>query len=250
MRITGINQNNSTRQKPSFKAKIYCLDEDTLNYLLKKSPSAYKVSDLYSSYYHLDKAAVNQPLSFTPDVCNCVAGSIFNTETKLGNLFHLNPYEENLFSVYQIRQSLIEQAEKLKAGCNKKLEGAIFGGDDIKLTGEDDNFLEIVKNIFNEISDFFGMEYSVIGGRNQKTNIKILSDAVNNTHYVNFKRYVNKSEVDIDNVDDLINTFESKIISPKDTFIIKGKDATEEFKNKTAQGLWTKENPAQLMKFA
>lgn len=231
MRIETLDRNRINMQNKSFKARIL-IDKDLFKLAVKNLPDRFEVGNRYNSKYIIEEAAIKRPSAFTYNAANCVIFSFFNPEIKLGNKYHLSSCKDNMSKTEEIAQTIYEQAISLKGESKINLEGLIWGGDS-KATSQSEDDIKLVKIIIdtaNRISKEIGMDCSIITGRKDKNScVSIASNAINNTHYV-YLRILNPDK-QIQDVPALLNSYETGIISPKDTLIIPDSITKENYKN-------------------
>lgn len=249
MRIQNFNSNSNNQYKPSFNAEIYCLDNKAFKKVLDKiMPYANEVGSLKTRRYVLDEASLNSPANFTFHACECMLVSIFNTEKKLNNMYHLKPSESNINSIKGIKNAIFEQARTFKGNSNKPLEGFVSGGDcsDFNHGYNFSDFRDEILDVMDKISKKVGMNYSVISGRRfGDINENLISDATKNTHYLNVEGLGDNPN----NIKDLKVFFDKKKISPTDSIIISGIDVTDFFIDKTSQEISTSKLQSALSFF-
>jgi len=225
MQINFSNQTPVQNNKTSFKAKIKFVDKKTFNALLKTMPDSFEVGKVTNKHWTIEEAALVKPSAFTLEAYNCVVGSIFNPKTKLTNMFHISPYEEDIIKIDEIADNIFKQAKILKGNSKTKLEGFICGGESFECSEPDERLLlNIIHEIFDKISRKLGMNYSTISGRTYDSNLNLISDAQKNTHFVyldhpRFKSITNRYQLDV--------SHDKKMLSPKDSIILTNKDGIE-----------------------
>lgn len=214
MQIKNVNQNSSYPKTPSFGENIiYLADKSSFWRHVKQFPDSFEVGRISNKIWTLEEAAIKKPFAFTWEASNCVIPSIINSETKLTNLYHISPHEENIRNLGQIRKTLVKQALELKDGSAEKLEGFINAGNSSAMPGSPWNWklLNTIMDIFKEISETIGMDYSVIAGRKNGSGYSsVISDAKTNTQSV-YSRFNRKI---IRNMDDIKEAYDELIFSP------------------------------------
>lgn len=213
-------RNNSYNKSPSFKADIYSVNTKYFEQIQAKYP---KIPEAGSTLFQgsrewlIENAVIGKPQAITHRASDCSLVSIINPQTKQLNMYHLSPYERTMSRLEKIGDTIFEQAKKLQGNFDVELEGLMLGSDSKALYGEDaDSFRlqEFMKKTLEAISQKIGMATTIITGKKDSaTNVSLISDAVKNTHYV-LARPVRPS------LGEFFNDFETKIFSPKDTFLI------------------------------
>jgi len=216
MQINVLNQRPITKKQPSFKAIIHYVNRPRFYEILQQLPDCFEVGNKYNKDWTIEEGAVKKASAFTLKTCNCLVGSIINPETKLGNFFHISPYEKNINRIDEIKDIIFEQARMLKDNSKQKLEGLILGGECKRISDKGDRKLkETFITAFEKIKKELEMDYSIISGRTNATYwLDIISDATKNAHYVNVQQ---KRPFEIKNLEELEQVFETKILSPKDS---------------------------------
>ncbi|MEI8377462.1 MAG: hypothetical protein WCF95_02890 [bacterium] len=231
MQITNHPTQTYTRVKePSFAGTIKLVSRNGFDWLrFHGIQDCFIVSGGDIPKFNMTEAAFKKPAALTRKAFNCVAGSIFNPDTKLTNMFHLNPYKPNIEKLSEIQDAIFNQAEALFKESNTRLEGFLGATDGLGegMSEQSRKLFGAIKVTFDKIADNFGMDYSMIAQRkNCGAGISIISDARINTHYI----CAETTKSHVQNLNDLMDNFYTRILSPKDNIIIGDKDVSEEFR--------------------
>lgn len=232
MQVKILNQKPQIKSKnPSFKAEIYYLNESPFYNKLASLRGIFEVGNRNNKEWLIEEAALIKPKAFTRIARNCVAFSIINPETKNLNMYHLSPEYQTMSRIELIPYIIFNQAKELKKNSSLKLEGLVTAGDYGRQARKDEAILlnTIIKT-FKIISKKLGMDYSVIAGRkNGDTEINIISDAVENSHYINIYPYNMTNHLDI------INLYKKRILSLNDNFYISEENITDKLLKNISQ---------------
>ena len=222
------NRTCSSPSTPSFSAKLHFVNGAEFEDIKKSLPDIFEVGKASGlPEWSIEEGAVKKPTAFTEHACNCIVGSIFNTQTKLTNMFHLGPYEATMLRMGEVQDTIFRQAKELLGNSKEKLEGFLTGGNNpAKSYGFEKELYGGVKDTFDKISTDLGMTYSMVGQRSENTiAVNVISDANTNTHYIYAKQY----DFPIDTFYNIIYMFDKRIISPQDSVAYRGVECTEYF---------------------
>lgn len=217
-----------THNIPSFTARIY---------LLNSKAEFIDRAKLFDHFYvgptwTIDEAARSVPTAATTGIFNCVVTSVLDPVSRLVNMTHIQPREENMVNLAEIQQKTFNYVQELFKRSKSRLEGLITGG---KMVDVAPAYYEYVhspmliaatKNTFNRISKLFGMDYSVIGLQKGWGNeINILTDGKNGIHYLLATDSNNKPITTPESLDKNFNFIQ---LSKADTVENANGDITEE----------------------
>lgn len=228
MNISSVNLNQSkNKYNTSFKANICFVDKRTFLNIKKNLNQPFWVGGLIDGV--IKQAAVKQKNAYTTGDIVCTVGSLFNTDSKLVNMFHLSPKGKTLPHIQEVKEIIFSQAKNLKNLSKKNLQGLLLGSDGNRMLDKyhlSVSLREEIISVFNKISKDLGMDFSIIMGRlDPYTQMNLISDPVKNTHYIWVKG------INSNSVSEVASNYEIKRISPKDRVFFNGKDCTEEFVN-------------------
>lgn len=226
MNVNSVNLNQCKNKKDaSFKASICFVDRRTFYNIKRDLNKPFWVGGIIDGV--IKQAAIKQKNAYTTGDIVCTVGSLFNTDSKLVNMFHLSPKGNTLPNIQQVKEIIFLQAKNLKDFSSKKLQGLLLGSDANHLPDKYPKSISLreeILSVFNKISKDLGMDFSVIMGRlNPYTQMNLISDPVKNTHYIWVKGLNSNS------VSEVAKNYEIKRISSEDRVFFNGKDCTEEF---------------------
>lgn len=237
MQINSINPNiNTNKSSPSFKATIHWVNKREFAAIKAAAKDCFEVGNPANPAWIIEEAAVCKPVTATAEICDCIAGSFINPETRLGNMFHLTAWKMTPAKLAEVRRTIIEQARKLKGESKTPLEAALIGskGNFSYIAQSEIMLREEMKRLFKEMADSVGMTYSMfVGRRANLANTSIISDARQNTHYIYYK---NPDMGDWSKWSDWLNVirlsraFDTKALAPNDKLLIDGTDVTQKFR--------------------
>lgn len=226
MEIAGVNSyRDRTVKDTSFKADICFVNRRTFYKLKKELNKPFWVGGLIDGV--IKQAAVKAKNAYTTGDIVCTVGSLFNTDSKLVNMFHLSPKGKTLPHIQEVKEIIFSQAKNLRDCSSKNLQGLLLGSDANHLPDKYPKSISLreeILSVFNKISKDLGMDFSVIMGRlNPYTQMNLISDPVKNTQYIWIKGLNSNS------VSEVAKNYEIKRISPRDRVFFNGQDCTEEF---------------------
>lgn len=222
-------QQNKCRQNIAFKQKICFVGPREF---LSLNASAY-ISD-----FDLYNSKILRPSIRTDDAYDCIISTIMNTKAKLLNMSHLMPISK--FNQDNVEYQTYKEALCLYNKEPSKMEGLILGGKSkwnfpCKDYIKSPVLFKKTLRVFDKISKDFGLDYSIfalqkfsfIYGGSNRTNV--VSDAVNNTHYILADCLMDESYF-IETPKDLFRHYGVIKLAENDTVKIGDRDVTEELK--------------------
>lgn len=234
MRINSVNTKNDYQNKaqkrPSFKADIFFVDRRAFRLKRKDLTTLFqkpfKVGSMWKDYT-IDQAAVKKFSAMTYNAWDCTVGIIFNPQTGLVNMYHLNPLGKTLDDIKEVKDIIFEQAKELKGDSKTPLQGIILGAESIH---KPDPILKSVtlfsemKYTFDKIRKNLGMDFSIIAGRlHDHEGINVISCPNESSYYI--ATHLSNPH----SVKSVGRSYEIKEIAPKDRVFFNGQDCTKEF---------------------
>jgi hypothetical protein len=218
------NYQNKFQKQPAFEADINLVSKARFNEIITQKiiekSNPFEVGNIHNQDWTISQAAFKKPLAYTAGVYNCIAGSILNPETGLVNMFHLSPYKKTLAELEETRKIIIEQTKALKENTKSNLEGIIVGSNSSQIieTSYEKTLYKAIKELFNEMADNIGMNYSkFLGRKSGYYGINLMTDGITKRHYLNI--YDCRNDANANKLKHAVNSLESFEVSSNDSLI-------------------------------
>lgn len=174
-----------------------------------------------------------EPAAITLNACDCVVGAIINPKTQLANKVHLSPYERTMSVLERTLRRFREQAHVLQGNSKARLQGLLIGGDNRESEPNAALLLQEMHAVYRNIADSYGMDYSVIAGRNNfRFGVDVISDAKANSYYIHLREDPNpyRESFEISSASELAWAYKQRRLARDHKIIIGGENASDEFR--------------------